>query len=93
MTCFSRTRFIGQQRVTRFLLHPTISGHFEGQQRVTRFLLHPTISGHFEGGNLITSWSCGVFYQNIFDGQLITSIEACFFPKPDFGLHTLIFEA
>ena len=57
MTCFSRTRFIGQQRVTWFILHPTISGHFEGD-------------------NLITSWSCEVFYQDIFDGQLIANTAA-----------------
>ena len=60
---------------------------------MTWFILHPTISGHFEGGNLITSWSCGVFYQHIFDGQLIASIEACFFPKLDLGFNILIFEA
>jgi len=68
---------------TRFIEH----------QRVTWFTLYPTISGHFEGGNLITSWSCEAFYQDIFDGRLIASIEACFFPKQDFGFHTLIFEA
>jgi len=32
---YIRTRFIGQQRVTRFLLHPTISGHFEGGNLIT----------------------------------------------------------
>ena len=53
----------------------------------------PTISGHFEGGNLITSWSCGVFYQDIFDGQLIASTDACIFPQPDFGFNILRFEA
>jgi len=74
MTCFSKTRFIEQQRVTWFILYPTISGHFEG-------------------GNLITLWSCDAFYQDIFDRQLIASIEAWFFPKPDFGFNLLIFKA
>jgi len=56
-------------------------------------LFQNTIYRATTGDLLITSWSCGVFYQDIFDGQLIASNEAWFFPKPDFGFNLLIFKA